>query len=79
MIKKFTFSILFTVAILAGCKVQEQEDCINQEKINPEAMCTREYMPVCGCNGQTYGNKCEAKAAGLNSWTEGACPEKPSK
>jgi hypothetical protein len=38
----------------------------------PEA-CTKNYAPVCGCDGQTYGNACSAGMNGVAVLHDGAC------
>lgn len=46
------------------------------EKIKP---CTKEYRPVCGVDGKTYGNMCTLESATVKLDYQGECkvPEKP--
>ena len=42
----------------------------------PDCFCTLQYDPVCGCNGVTYGNACQAMCDGITKYKKGECKVK---
>ena len=78
MKKSCLFLFLVFVVFTTQCKTDDQDElattCIDTSLINLDVGCYTNYDPVCGCDGVTYGNACEAlNFAGVIAYSDGEC------
>ncbi|MDX2245932.1 MAG: Kazal-type serine protease inhibitor family protein [Bacteroidia bacterium] len=69
----FFATVTFFALAFSGCEDECLNPCIDESKICLTCLCTADYSPVCGCDGETYSNACMAENNGVTSYTAGEC------
>ena len=66
------------IFLLSLSTLSSSAQCIDPALIDLNAICPTLFLPVCGCDGVTYNNSCEATFyGGVTSWTDGECTTLP--
>ena len=72
--KKLT--LLLFIPLVIGCNDDEDVPnmCVDETLINLDTACIAVFEPVCGCDGNTYSNSCEAlNWYGVLAYEDGSC------
>lgn len=65
-------SLATGLILLVACKEVEQHPCYDASLVHDNA-CTTDCPGVCGCDGLTYCNECEAHRLGIAVVSDTVC------
>ncbi|NCN26251.1 hypothetical protein GW915_01645 [bacterium] len=72
---KTVCATIFTVFLLVGCTADKSESTSSVLEAEDGTSCRVDSGSVCGGDGKTYPNECDARASGLDSYESGTCEE----
>ena len=66
----------FTLTDPTGACGGTTTPCVDSSRIDLSVLCNTQHLPVCGCDGQTYANPCQAENwHGIRTYTFGPCQQ----
>ena len=68
--------LLLFIPLVFACSNDEDTPnmCVDETLINLDTACIAVFEPVCGCDGNTYSNSCEAlNWYGVLAYEDGSC------
>ena len=69
--------LLLSALLIFACSSDDEDTpnmCVDESLINLDVACIAVVEPVCGCDGNTYNNSCEAfNWYGVLAYEDGSC------